>query len=245
MQSFIVRKTYATVLVACLSIFAAGCGQQPAAQTLLPPTHAPTITQATSTTGSNPTSLATENQTTVAPTTSTTSSVPTNSPTTAPTEVSPSGDVPDNAVFVTYTSPSGAYSIQYVEGWTVTQQPNDGVSITDIDSSEVVTIISTPTGDLTNYITTTDEPQLKAQTQDYKRVDLKTIQVHNQPVVVLSYTSTSAPDPVTGKQRAVTSLRYYLPGANGKLAILTLTTPPDVDNVDAFNQILESFTWTP
>ncbi|MEO8393039.1 MAG: hypothetical protein ABI700_08595 [Chloroflexota bacterium] len=170
--------------------------------------------------------------------------MPTNAPTTAPTEVSASGDVPDNAVFVTYTSPSGAYSLQYVEGWTVAQQANDGVSITDIDSAQVVTITAMPSGNLTNYIIATDEPQLKTQTQDYKRVDLKTVQVHNQPVVVLSYTSTSAPDPVTGKTRAVISLRYYLPGSNGKLAILTLTTPLDVDNVDAFNQVLGSFTWT-
>ena len=241
MQFLIPHKTRVVILVASLSILAA-CAQQPAAQAPLPtnPSTAipSTVAAATSTTASVPT-----NPPTIA-VASTTSSAPTNSATIAPTEVSPGGDVPDNAVFVTYTSPSGGYSIQYVEGWTVAQQSNDGVSITDIDSTEIVTIVPTPSGDLTNYITTTDEPQLQAQTQDYKRVDLKTIQVHNQPVVVLAYTSTSAPDPVTGKQRAVTSLRYYLPGHTGKLAILTLTTPPEVDNVDAFNQMLGSFTWT-
>ena len=216
------RKTGMIVLVAGVSILAAACGQSPATPTPLPPTHLPTQAAA------NPT----------------TASVAATVPTTAPTEVSPSGDVPDNAVFVTYTSPTGGYSIQYVEGWTVTEQANHGVAITDIDSAEVVQIVAAPAGKLTDYVTGTDEPQLKAQVQDYQRVDLKTVQVHNQPVVVLSYTSTSAPDPVTGKQRAVTSLRYYLPGSNGKLAILTLTTPPEVDNVDAFKQMLESFTWT-
>ena len=210
------RNTQMFAVLASVSLLAAACGQQPAKPTTIP-TSAPTSAAV---------------------------SVLTNAATTAPTEISPSGDVPDNAVFVTYTSPSNLYSIQYVEGWAVQQLANDGVSITDIDSSEVVNIVALPSGDLTNYVSATDEPQLKSSVQDYQRVDLKTVQVHNQPVVVLSYNSTSAPDAVTGKQRAVTSLRYYLPGPNNQLAILTLTTPPDVDNVDAFNQMLGSFTWT-
>ena len=216
MQFLIPHKAPIVVLLAGVSVLAAACGQQSVTPTTRP-TAAPTVAAA---------------------------NVPTNVATTAPTEVSPAGDVPDNAVFVTYTSPSGLYSIQYVEGWSVEQLTNDGVSITDIDSSEVVNIVPLPSGDLTNYVNATDEPQLKSSVQDYQRIDLKTVQVHNQPVVVLSYNSTSAPDAVTGKQRAVTSLRYYLPGHNGQLAILTLTTPPDVDNVDAFNQMLGSFTWT-
>ncbi len=216
MQFLNSRKIRRFAVLASVSLLAAACGQQPATPTTIP-TSAPTTAAVTA---------------------------PTTSATTAPTEISPSGDVPDNAVFVTYTSPAKLYSIQYVEGWSVQQLANDGVSITDIDSSEVVNIVPLPTGDLTNYVTATDEPKLKSDVQDYQRVDLKTVQVRNQPVVVLSYNSTSAPDAVTGKQRAVTSLRYYIPGPNNQLAILTLTTPPDVDNVDAFNQMLGSFTWT-
>lgn len=172
-----------------------------------------------------------------------TSAVTTAAATTAPTEQSAAGDVPDNAVFVTYTSQDGGYSIQYVEGWTVTPGIEGSVAITDIDSVEMVDVISMPSGDLTTYITGTDETKLKPQVQDYQRTGLETIQVHNQPVVRLTYTGTSAPDAVTGKQRPVETLRYYIPNANGKLAILTLTTPVGVDNVDAFNQMLGSFTW--
>jgi hypothetical protein len=36
--------------------------------------------------------------------------------------------------------------------------------------------------------------------------------------------------------------RYYVPGANG-LAIVSLSTPKGVDNVDAFRQMIESFKW--
>ena len=159
------------------------------------------------------------------------------------TEVSASGDVPDNAVFVDYQSKDGGYSVQYVEGWSVKPGDKGGVSITDIDSAEVVELRDAPTGDLTQYVTGTDEPQLQSQVQDYQQNDLKTMTVNNQSVVELTYTSTSAPNAVTDKSQSVVSQRYYIPGPNNRLAILTLTTPDGVDNVDAFRQMLESFTW--
>src|ERR1700674_957614 len=37
------------------------------------------------------------------------------------------GDIPDNTVFLTYHRANPAFSIQYVEGWQVTPQP-DGVA---------------------------------------------------------------------------------------------------------------------
>ncbi len=168
----------------------------------------------------------------------------TNQPAAAtPTEVSPQGDVPDNAVFVDYTSQDGGYTVQYVEGWAVQPGTNGDVSITDIDSAELVAVQELPSGDLTQYVSSTDEAQLQAQTQDYQRTDLKTVTVNGQSVVELDYSATSAPDAVTNKTRSIVGQRYYIPSPSNKLAILTLITPDGVDNVDAFRQILESFTW--
>jgi hypothetical protein len=48
---------------------------------------------------------------------------------------------------------------------------------------------------------------------------------------------------VTGKSVASTVDRYYVPGA-GSLAVVTLSTPTGVDNVDAFRQMIESFRWS-
>ncbi|MCB0110714.1 MAG: hypothetical protein KDE53_32570, partial [Caldilineaceae bacterium] len=117
------------------------------------------------------------------------------------TEVSASGDVPDNAVFVDYQSKDGGYSVQYVEGWSVKPGDQGGVSITDIDSAEVVELRDAPAGDLTQYVTGTDELQLQSQVQDYKQSGLKTMTVNNQSVVELTYTSTSAPNAVTNKSQ--------------------------------------------
>ncbi len=160
-----------------------------------------------------------------------------------PTEVRSAGDVPDNAVFVTYKSGEGGYRIQYVEGWTVKPGANGAVAITDIDSAERVDVRALSPGELQPYIMNTDEAQVKAQTKDYKRVSLKALTVKQRALVALTYTGTSAPDAVTNKTRPITSQRYYMPGPHQRLAILSLTTPDGVDNVDAFQQILESFTW--
>ena len=50
------------------------------------------------------------------------------------------------------------------------------------------------------------------------------------------------PDPVTGKQVPSTIDRFYLSGPG--LAIISLSTPDGVDNVDAFRQMITSFKWS-
>ena len=55
-------------------------------------------------------------------------------------------------------------------------------------------------------------------------------------------TRNSAPDPVTGKSLAlVVDIYEYEKG--GKVAVLELSTPEGVDNVDAYRMISESFEW--
>src|SRR6476661_3956218 len=71
------------------------------------------------------------------------------------------GDVPDNAVFLTYRQAALGFSIQYVEGWQVTTHP-DGVLINDKDSSETVTVADLPS-DLAAYISGSDLPALQGQ----------------------------------------------------------------------------------
>jgi hypothetical protein len=52
----------------------------------------------------------------------------------------------------------------------------------------------------------------------------------------------SAPDPVTGKSLPLTVDRYEY-GHGGNVAVLDLSTPVGVDNVDAYRMISESFKW--
>jgi hypothetical protein len=70
------------------------------------------------------------------------------------------------------------------------------------------------------------------------------VAINGQPVIKVTYTRESAPDPVTGKRLPLTIDRYeYLSG--GKVAVLDLATPVGVDNVDAYRMISESFKWGP
>lgn len=149
------------------------------------------------------------------------------------------GDIPDNAVFLTYHSAAWGFSIQYVEGWQVTTNP-DGVTIRDKDSSETVRVVTMP-NDVPAYVSGTDLPALQS-TPGFKLVKRDTARVGSEIYVHLSYHAPADPDPVTGKQVASTIDRFYAPGPG--LAIVSLSTPDGVDNVDAFRQMITSFRWS-
>jgi hypothetical protein len=165
---------------------------------------------------------------------------PTDAAATEPPGGTTSGDVPDNAVFLTYKATGHVFAIQYVEGWQVTPQP-DGVVIRDKDSSETVTVVGAQ-ADIPGYVTSTDLPALQAQA-GFKLVKQDTVKVGSSRYVHLVFHQDSPPDSVTGKQVPQTVDRYYVPGTAG-FAVVSLATPDGVDNVDAFRQMIESFKWS-
>lgn len=63
-----------------------------------------------------------------------------------------------------------------------------------------------------------------------------------KPGVKRTVTRQSAPDPVTGKRLPLNVDVYEFENA-GKVAVLELSTPEGVDNVDAYRMISESFAW--
>jgi hypothetical protein len=149
------------------------------------------------------------------------------------------GDIPDNAVFLTYHSAAWRLSIQYVEGWQV-RTVTDGVTIRDKDSSETVRVVTMPS-DVAAYVSGTDLPALKSQA-GFSLVKQNTVKVGSAVYAHLVYHAPADPDPVTGKQVASTIDRFYVPGPG--LAIISLSTPDGVDNVDAFRQMITSFKWS-
>jgi hypothetical protein len=164
---------------------------------------------------------------------------PTGSQPPEPSGGTTSGDIPDNAVFLTYDGASPAFSIQYVEGWQVTPKV-DGVEIRDKDSSETVAVVA-PQANVAGYVASTDLPALRAQA-GFGLIKQDTVTARASSNIHLAFHLTSPPDPVTGKQVPLTVDRYYVPGPSG-LAIVSLATPAGVDNVDAFRQMIGSFRW--
>lgn len=149
------------------------------------------------------------------------------------------GDIPDNAVYLTYSDTAHAFSIQYVEGWQI-NTTSDGVLIHDKDSSETVQVLA-PVSDPKSYISGTDLPVLQG-TGGFKLITQNTVVLHGAQVAHLQYEQLSPPDPVTSKRLPSLVDRYYISGAKG-LAVVTFSTPKSVDNVDAFKLMAESFTW--
>ena len=176
----------------------------------------------------------------VAPAESAPAARPAGSQAPEPSGVTTGGDIPDNAVFLTYQGAGPAFSIQYVEGWQVTQQP-DGVVIRDKDSSETVAVVARQ-ADVAGYVASTDLPALRARA-GFGLIKQDTVTAGGSSYVHLAFNTTSPPDAVTGKQVPLTVDRYYVPGPSG-LAIVSLATPDGVDNVDAFRQMIESFRWS-
>jgi len=150
------------------------------------------------------------------------------------------GDIPDNAVFLTYRGGTPPFSVQYVEGWQVSQQPT-GVVIRDKDSRETVSIVALPP-DVAGFVTSSDLPSLRTL-PGFKLERQDTVKLGATSYVHLLYHALADPDPVTGKQVPSTIDRYYVPGASS-LAIVSLSTPDGVDNVDAFRQMIASFKWS-
>jgi hypothetical protein len=149
------------------------------------------------------------------------------------------GDVPDNANYLPYKDAAHGFTIKYVEGWQVVPS-SDGVTMHDKDSSETVAIVA-PQTDIAAWVKSTDLPGLQAQA-GFKLIKQDTVKVGSATLTHLSYHLPAPPNPVTGKQVASTVDRYYVPGSTG-LAVVSLSTPDGVDNVDAFRLLIESFTW--
>jgi hypothetical protein len=148
------------------------------------------------------------------------------------------GDIPDSAVYLTYTAP--AYHIKYVEGWG-RQTHGATVTFADKDSIEQVTLQPLPHGTLSDFVRDHEVPARRhAGARSMRGPQALTLPAGNG--WYLQYVISSAPDPVTGKVVPLLVNQYYLSG-HGRLAILTLASPVTDDNVDAFHLIARSFGW--
>jgi hypothetical protein len=149
------------------------------------------------------------------------------------------GDIPDTQNFLTLKDLRLRVSMLYPEGWTVQEAPS-GVSIADKNNLVRISLSrgSTPT-------TASVQAQLaalKRSTPALKAGPPQTVSLRSGPAVKATYTTQSAPNPVTGKQVTLTVDRYVL-AHGGRVAIVDLGTPMGVDNVDAYKRMIESFKW--
>jgi hypothetical protein len=149
------------------------------------------------------------------------------------------GDIPDTQNFLTLRAPSLRVSMVYPEGWTVQER---GSSLSISDKNNLVRISVSGGSPATGASVQAQLAALGRSTPGLKAGAARAVSLKSGPAVKATYTTQSAPNPVTGKQVTLTVDRYELAHA-GRLAIVDLGTPVGVDNVDAYRRMIESFKW--
>ena len=141
------------------------------------------------------------------------------------------GDIPDNQVFVAYTGP--AFSIKVAEGWA---RRTSGSTTIFRDKNNIVRVVVAPGRPPTVALMTRElANDLKAKVTKAPH----TVHIGGHAMVAATYTTTSAPNAVTGKRVTLTVDRYEL-AKGGKTAVVDLGTPVGVDNVDAYRMMIAS-----
>jgi hypothetical protein len=149
------------------------------------------------------------------------------------------GDIPDTQNFLTLSAPHLRVSMIYPEGWSV-QEGQSSASITDKNNLVRMSLTRGPAP--TQALVQAQLTKLARSTPGLKAGSVQTISLKSGPAVKATYTTQSAPNPVTGKRVTLTVDRYELAHA-GRLAVVDLGTPVGVDNVDAYKRMIESFKW--
>jgi hypothetical protein len=158
---------------------------------------------------------------------------------TAEANAAAAGDIPDNQVFLTFSNATAGYSIRYPEGWL---QQGRGQKVTFQDKNNRIRIVVGSGAAFTAASVKADIATLKSSDPSFAATAATAIALPAGPAFKVSYSTESAPNPVTNKRVTLAVDRYYL-SRGGKRAIIDLGAPKGVDNVDAFRMISRSFRW--
>jgi hypothetical protein len=153
-----------------------------------------------------------------------------------------SGDIPDTQAFVTYHSTQDGYSVEVPEGWSQMTLPN-GVRFVNQFNSVQIQLSQAQSAPTVASSRAADATTLQQSGDTVKDIKVQSTQLVDGPAVLLTYSSNSAANSVTGKQTRLENNRYLL-FHNGKLATLTLSAPIGADNVDQWARISRSFRWS-
>lgn len=149
------------------------------------------------------------------------------------------GDIPDNQVFLVFHNNSAGYSIRYPEGWT---QRGSGRDVTFQEKNNLVHIVVRmgPAPSTASVAAALGALRASDPTLTFKAP--LPVRIGSTSAIKATYTTQSAPNPVTGKRVLLLVDRYEL-ASGGRRAVVDLGTPQGVDNVDAYRMMIESFRW--
>ncbi len=147
------------------------------------------------------------------------------------------GDIPDTQVFLAFHDTG--YGIKYPEGWT---QKGAGADVTFSDKNNVMHLVLRRGGAPSVASVSAELTRLRASAPTLKFGAPKAIQLTAGAGIKSTYTTRSAPSPVTGKSVTLIVDRYEL-ARSGQRMTVDLGTAVGVDNVDAYRMMINSFAW--
>src|SRR5260370_7839220 len=152
-------------------------------------------------------------------------------------EKNPPGDIPDDQVFVSYTSSAAGYSLKVPEGWARSEKSSDVAFIDKFDGVAVIVDASATAPTVKDVVARLgkSEKALKVNTE-------KEIRLPAGSALLIKYECESDANPVTNNRirlETEASLSYK----SDKLRILILCAPIGADNADQWKLISESFRW--
>lgn len=209
--------------MAALVIAAAGCAGGPAGSTATPASTVASTAPTPSVGASAPPTAA--------------DATPAGAP-----EINPAGDIPDNQVFVPFTSPDNALVVSVPEGWA---RSGDGIATMFTDKFNSVRIEVAPRATAADVASAraTDVPQLQASVPGFALHDVRSVERKGGTAVLITYDADSAVNPVTGKGVRESVERYAF-WQGGRQAVLTLAGPTGADNVDPWRIVSDSLRWS-
>jgi hypothetical protein len=152
-------------------------------------------------------------------------------------EKNPPGDIPDDQVFVSYTSSAGGYSLKIPEGWARSEKGADVDFIDKLDGVAVAVASATAVPTAKDVAAGLAKPE-----KEVRVVSTKEIRLPAGKALLIKYESDSEPNPVTNKRVRLENVAYVF-YKNGKTATLTFWAPKGADNVDQWKLMSESFRW--
>ena len=155
-------------------------------------------------------------------------------------EKNPPGDIPDDQVFVDYSSPLG-FSVKVPEGWGRTDAA-DGVTFADKYNMVVVAVKPAGAALTLASVRSNEVTELEKTGHAVKVSAVTEVKLPSGPAIRIAYASNSEPNAVTGKQIRLENERFLI--AHGdKVAALTFAAPAGADNADQWTLMSQSFGW--
>ena len=145
----------------------------------------------------------------------------------------------EGASLVTYSDAAQGFSIGHPSTWTQDPAAKQGVKFSGGDDSLTLEFVAAPSGADAMTYAKNDVAAVSAAFPGFQQLSLAaSTEVAN--AVVLGFEANGA-SAVTGKAFAAHDERYYMPLADGRLAILTLTGPAAHYDREGFRDLTLTF----